>query len=80
MATVATLVPLKYHPDPQLLEVTEALLEKVRRGEVRSIAYATVNDDDSVTTAMSPNGDPFKMLGALERLKLRYYQLHVETL
>lgn len=65
--------------DSTLVPVLERLLEQVRSGEVAAVAFAAVHADGAVTTAMSPARDAFAMLGAIERLKLRFYALHVVT-
>jgi hypothetical protein len=66
-------------PDQELISVLEVLLAKAKTGEVVSVCYAAELKDRAVQTGFtrSPN-NAFTMLGAIERLKLRYYSVFVE--
>ena len=64
--------------DPTLVPALEALLEQVKSGEVVAVSYAAVDREGSIISAMSsPGRHVFTMLGAIERLKLRFHALHV---
>jgi hypothetical protein len=64
--------------DETMIPALEGLLEAAKRGEVACVAYATVLRDGSIQSAMSPpHQHVFTMLGAIERLKLRFHALHV---
>ena len=65
--------------DETLIPVLEELLAMAKRGELAAVSYAAILRDGAMQTAMSPpHQHAFAMLGALERLKLRFYALHIE--
>ncbi|HET6582107.1 MAG TPA: hypothetical protein VFG69_01645 [Nannocystaceae bacterium] len=57
--------------DPALVELVEHLLEMVRAGEVVALAMAAEHVGRRIGTATSGDMDVYRMLGALESLKLR---------
>lgn len=61
-------------PDPTIIDRVETLLERAKAGDVRALGYAAVLQDGAIQTCIVNEGvSYFTMLGALERLKLRYH-------
>lgn len=78
----AQVVVLKPAPDELCVTRAEDLLKQCQAGEVRALGYAVVLADGSVETCIvNENGiSQFTMLGALERLKLRYHNTVIDVL
>lgn len=69
--------------EPVVVEDTVAALEKAlalaKSGELLYIAYAAELREGAIQTCVPGRfSNAFTMLGAIERLKLRFYNLHVE--
>lgn len=68
-------VPIRtVNPEPAagLVELVERLLEDVKAGRVRELAYAARSTGSEVMTALGGEGDDvFRMLGALRYLEHR---------
>ncbi len=63
-------------PDELLIERLEDLLANAKAGVVRSVGYAAILQDGTVQTCIVNNAfNPFAMLGALERAKMRYHNV-----
>lgn len=76
-AKVVQLVPPYINTD--VIQILEQALELAKRGEMISIAYAAEMSDGAFQTAAPGTfKSAFAMLGAIERLKLRFYELHIE--
>lgn len=76
-AKVLSILPDK--PIQDTVQVLEAALEMARKGELIAMCYAAVLKDGSIQTAVAPDcPNVLTMLGAIERLKLRYYELHID--
>jgi len=66
-------------PSKDVITVLESLLAKAKEGEVVSVCYAAELKDRSIQTAFTPSpNNAFAVLGAIERLKLRYYSVFLE--
>jgi len=75
--TVLQLV--KTEPNEDVIEVLERALALAKSGELLSVAYAAELKDGAIQTAVPGTfSNAFTMLGAIERLKLRFYNLHCE--
>lgn len=78
-SSAAALVKVITQPDATIIARVEQLLEQARAGEVRALGYATVLQDGHVQTCIVNDGvNCFTMLGALERLKLRYHNTTID--
>ena len=75
MSGIAHLKPAQPRPDDLCVERAEELAEACRSGEVQALGYTAILADGSVRTCIVNEGgiSYFTMLGALERLKLRYH-------
>lgn len=64
--------------DPDMVAMLEQLLQDAKTGQIATIGFAAVYQDAEETIrtgyAHSSGGSVFSMLGAIERLKLRFYQ------
>lgn len=66
-------------PDPKMVADAEALLERVKRGEVLSLAYATIAPDGTGGTAFIYNGEVIALVGMVAMLGHRLRcDTHVE--
>ena len=66
-------------PNEDVISVLEQALELAKSGELLSIAYAAEMRDGAIQTAVPGTfKSAFTMLGAIERMKLRFYNLHCE--
>lgn len=79
MASVLSIVPtVSAGKKEDLLALVDALRARVAAGDVVEIAYCTVDAQGAVTTCVGPSEDIFRMLGAMERMKLRFHAKHLE--
>lgn len=70
----AVLKAIEQVPDPTIVQRVEELLEAARRGDVRALGFAAIlQNGDAQTCIVNEGLHAFTMLGALERLKLRYH-------
>lgn len=78
---VRALNAVPYGPVQATVEQIEGLLLQAKAGELLSIAYVGEMREGSIMTGV-PGQDtlqsPFAMLGGIERLKLRFYELQIE--
>lgn len=78
MATVPLKVVPLAKPSQTALEIIDEMRSRVLRGDVRDVAVAVVNQDSSISTAVSADANVFAMLGAIEHLKLRHWRCNVQ--
>lgn len=72
----APAVEAKYVNDAAVT-IVESLLDDLRAGRAITVAYATTYDDGTIRTGFSQGdyGNAFTLLGAIERLKLRFHRM-----
>jgi hypothetical protein len=62
-----------------LLARFDALRGLIEAGTVREAAFCYVHTDGAVSTMVGPSDDYFKMLGAMERMKIRFHNRHLDS-
>jgi hypothetical protein len=78
MSAVSNIKAVKVAPQEGMIKMLEDLLERAKAGGVREVAFVTLDADNSITTYVGPSNDCIRMLGALERLKIRFHDLNLE--
>lgn len=65
------LVDVRLRPIPQVVWLLRDLLARAQTGEIQSVAVATEADQSSITTGFAGDIDVWRLVGAMEELKLR---------
>lgn len=63
--------------DPDMVAMLEQLLQDAKAGQIATIGFAALYQDaeETIRTGYArSSGSVFSMLGAIERLKLRFYK------
>lgn len=79
MSAVSNIKAVKVIPQEGMIKMLEQLLERAKVGGVREVAWVTLDADNSITTYVGSSNDCIRMLGALERMKLRFHSINLET-
>jgi hypothetical protein len=79
MTSVLSLVqPVNEDRKADLLLRIDNLRQLVVEGQVREAAFCYVHTDGAVSTMVGPSDDYFKMLGAMERMKIRFHNRNLD--
>lgn len=71
MAEIQSIRPAVVAPrqtNPEVVERLTALLEMAQRGEVQSIAYVALRDDDCIATNWTSGTSNWKLVAAVSKL------------
>lgn len=70
--------PLR-EPSPEIIGLLSDLLEKAKRGELHSVAFAFVGMDREIGSGWStPFGEPFPLVGAVHVLDTEVMRTRIE--
>lgn len=78
MSAVSNIKAVKVVPQQGMIEMLEKLLARAKDGRVREVAFVTLDADNGITSYVGESVDCIRMLGALERLKIRFHDLNLE--
>ena len=76
--SVSSIKAVKVVPQQGMITMLEKLLERAKAGGVREVAFVTLDADNGITSYVGESIDCVRMLGAIERMKIRFHDLNLD--